>query len=336
MPRAPARQGRGDAAKEKLWNQLYTLGMDMNKPATEGIQETIQMPEDGHQAPLEIHPQSTVIKRRGWEMVEEVVPAFVKISTAFKSELKEIDGSALKIWIYLALSINRNTEEAHPGVRTIAAACDLAQNTVTAAIMKLEGRGLLTVNRADKKYNIYRIPDFVSANSKSASKNEAVQQTASISGQTASIPGQTASIALRLNQINQREPELINAQQKHKFIPTGSPEEKKALHLFTDCLGLFHGEKDVKRWLAIVDVVGMEQAEAIITWAEKREIHLANRPGLLDSLETAAKNWNETKQLPRGPKYPGRQKGNAQPDRTPEDFAKALEAAKGLMPCHQA
>jgi hypothetical protein len=87
-----------------------------------------------------------------------------------------------------------------------------------------------------------------------------------------------------------------NHNQTAHFIPIGSPEEKKAIHFFVDHLGKFHGETEVKRWLAIVDAVGMRQAETIAAWAEKREIHLDNRPGLMDSLETAAKNWSAKKQ----------------------------------------
>jgi len=164
------------------------------------VDDALEMMGKGYgEAPLEIHPQTTVIRRRGWGMVEEVVPAFVKISTAFKEEMAGIDGNALKVWLFIALSINRNTEQAHPGVRKIAAKCGIAENTVTAKIKELEGAGLLTVNREERKYNIYEVPDYVSAN-KSASKSEA---TASIDAETASINPQTASKLLRLNQINQ-------------------------------------------------------------------------------------------------------------------------------------
>jgi len=171
-----------------------------HKTGNPEVDDALEMMWKGYgEAPLEIHPQTTVIRRRGWEMVEEVVPAFVKISTAFKEEMAGIDGNALKVWLFIALSINRNTEQAHPGVRKIAAKCGIAENTVTAKIKELEAVGLLTVNREDRKYNIYEVPDYVSAN-KTASKSEA---TASIDAETASINPQTASKLLRLNQINQ-------------------------------------------------------------------------------------------------------------------------------------
>ncbi len=164
------------------------------------VDDAMEMLGKGYSdAPLEIHPQTTVIRRKGWEMVEEVVPAFVKISTAFKQEMASIDGNALKVWLFIALSINRNTEQAHPGIRKSAEKCGIAENTVTAKIKELEAAGLLSVNREYRKYNIYEVPDYVSAN-KTASKSEA---TASIEAQTASINDQTASKLLRLNQSNQ-------------------------------------------------------------------------------------------------------------------------------------
>ncbi len=175
-------------------------------------------------SPLEIYSQTTVIRRRGFEMFEDVVPAFIKISTGFKAELKSIDATALKVWVYLALSINRNSEEAHPGIRTIADACGMGQNTAIAAVRELERLGLLVVNREDRKYNIYKIPAYVSANARTASEMEAVKKTASEKAQTASDEDETASqnsptasekvktasVTQRLNQINQsnqNEPE---------------------------------------------------------------------------------------------------------------------------------
>jgi DnaD/phage-associated family protein len=181
------------------------------KTGNPGVDDAMEMLGKGHEhSSLEIHPQTTVIRRKGWKMTEEVVPAFVKISTGFKAELAIIDGGALKVWLYIALSINRNTGQAHPGVRTIATACGMGQNKAIEEIKKLEKMGLLSVNREDRKYNIYELPDYISATNKTASKTEAVDETASENTQTASKKKQTAfdPAALKvLNQINQREPD---------------------------------------------------------------------------------------------------------------------------------
>jgi hypothetical protein len=77
-------------------------------------------------------------------------------------------------------------------------------------------------------------------------------------------------------------------------------KDAPALHLFTDVLGKFHCETECKRWLVIVEACGMKQAGELIAWADKKEIALTNRPGLLDSLETAAKNWHAKQQPKQG------------------------------------
>lgn len=63
--------------------------------------------------------------------------------------------------------------------------------------------------------------------------------------------------------------------------------------LFIDAFGTFYGKKEQTRWEVLYDSVGPDRANDIIAWASKKEIHLTNRPGLLDSLETAATNWKE-------------------------------------------
>ena len=193
--------------------------MSEDKTSLPDVDDALEMLGKGYvrDSSLEIYPQTTVIRRRGWEMVEDVIPAFVKISTGFKAELPAIEATALKVWLYIALSINRNTEQAHPGIRTIAEGCGLAQNTITAAVKKLELLGLLTVNREDKKYNIYQIPEYISANSKSASKIEAESASKTeADDKTASVKAESASIALRLNQINQ-SPTTTSAPQRNIF-----------------------------------------------------------------------------------------------------------------------
>lgn len=71
-----------------------------------------------------------------------------------------------------------------------------------------------------------------------------------------------------------------------------------ARQMFIDVLGKFYGEREANRWEILCESVGPEKAQSLIDWAFKKEIHLMNRAGLLDSLETAAKNWREKKKTP--------------------------------------
>lgn len=68
---------------------------------------------------------------------------------------------------------------------------------------------------------------------------------------------------------------------------------KERLDLFKGYFGKFLSQKELERWDTLYEATGKERAEELAQWAFKKEIHMMNRAGLLDSLETAAKNWRE-------------------------------------------
>jgi hypothetical protein len=68
---------------------------------------------------------------------------------------------------------------------------------------------------------------------------------------------------------------------------------KPALDLFEGYFGKFNSQSEKSRWLVIFEAAGKKQTDELAAWAFKKEIHLTNRGGLLDSLETAAKNWRD-------------------------------------------
>jgi hypothetical protein len=55
----------------------------------------------------------------------------------------------------------------------------------------------------------------------------------------------------------------------------------------------FNGRREVQRWETLVEAIGLARAQEIAAWAERKEIHMTNRGGLMDSLETAARKWIE-------------------------------------------
>jgi DNA-binding MarR family transcriptional regulator len=202
---------------------------------TDEVKDALEMLGAGYDHPsLEIHHSETVIRRRGKKLVEEIIPAFVKISTNFKSELHDIDSNALKVWLYIALSINRNTEQAHPGIRTLADACNLDKDTVSRAIKRLEALELLRVDRDTKKYNIYEIPEYVSANTKEKTVPMEGTVKESVPTETKSVPIESESVPTswglnQSNQSNQKKQEENNSlsekgNPKSKRPPEGFPE----------------------------------------------------------------------------------------------------------------
>ena len=110
----------------------------------------------------EIQSPHQVTERKDGRLVEVERSAFVKLFTSFKKELKTIDGDALKIWIYLALSVNRHTKTASPGLRRIAEDCGMSVNTVRKHVESLDTAGLLESEKEDGKSTSYRPADYVS------------------------------------------------------------------------------------------------------------------------------------------------------------------------------
>lgn len=103
-------------------------------------------------------PRKTLRRKKGEDFEEHESPAWIKFSTAFKDELPDIGGNALKVWIYIALSVNYRGE-AFPGIMTIAKGIGLSHPTVLDAIRDLEALQILTVRRGEKRHNIYAISD---------------------------------------------------------------------------------------------------------------------------------------------------------------------------------
>ena len=121
---------------------------------------------------IEIEAPRLVTERHSNKLVEVERTAFVKLYTSFKAELKDMKGDDLKIWIYLALSINRYTKDARPGLRKIAEDTNISINTVRGIIDRLENSGLLDVEKADGRRNYYRPADYASV-----SKTDTVRET---------------------------------------------------------------------------------------------------------------------------------------------------------------
>jgi hypothetical protein len=171
------------------------------------LSDAVEMLGKGYErAAVEIHPPSTVMERRGREFREVEHPAFVKISTAFKAEMKDVDEISLKVWLYISLCVNRYSGRANPGLRTIARDTSFAVNTVRAAIERLENEyNLLTVDREKQKYNIYEPLAFVSANRLDpVSPDDTPAETVSVGAQTVSAKAETVSPRMILNQRNQK------------------------------------------------------------------------------------------------------------------------------------
>jgi DNA-binding transcriptional regulator YhcF (GntR family) len=187
--------------------------------AMSDIDDAMEMLGAGYPS-LEIEQERTVVSRRGGKLIEETQPAFVKISTGFKAEMRDLQPVDLKVWLYIALSVNRNTGTAWPGLRKIAEDCKLAVNTVRDAIERLEDEhGLLTVNRKEGASSIYTPSDYVSANHSTVSKSDTPAPTVSKNKPTVSNSAKTVS-ARRQEIAQPEEPEKQERAARNQSIKT--------------------------------------------------------------------------------------------------------------------
>jgi hypothetical protein len=71
---------------------------------------------------------------------------------------------------------------------------------------------------------------------------------------------------------------------------TAPPGAKAALDGFKARFGRMT-KNELTRFLPLVELYGLEKIVAVMDWAAKKQVHLENRPALLDSIGTAAATW---------------------------------------------
>jgi len=220
-----------------------------------------------HGTTLEISSPEKVIERRDGKLVEVERSAFVKIFTSFKRELKTISGDELKVWLYLALSINRFSKTANPGLRKIAEDTGLAVNTVRGIVERLEMSQLLDVEKADGKGNQYRPADYASV-----SKFDTVPQTVSKNEETVSILEPTVSTLrgenaqLELTRETRKDIDEIEKQANKKMdayleMMSNSPgiQREARINGILSYLGVtFRRNTETKEWLSFAKYIDSE------------------------------------------------------------------------------
>jgi hypothetical protein len=196
----------------------------------------------------------------------------------FDEIMKEIDTMAeLKV----TLAIIRQTTGWHRrrctfGIAKIERLTGLARNSVTSGAEAAEARG--TIRRLNKEGEA----SWELVINDTPATAEGVENDPSFDEDT---PPQdltknpsTVEGLKRKKQIDSNKDNIINSQ---------------SLELFASHFGKFKSQRELERWALLFDSVGDERANALAVWASKKEIHLTNRPGLIDSMETAAKNWQD-------------------------------------------
>lgn len=184
----------------------------------------------GEAPAVTIEPPKRTIQRRGKKMVEVEEPAYVKFSTNFKNEIADLDVYALKVFLYIGLSISFETGTAWPGVRKIAAETGMNKSTVIKAIEELETKLFLKVWRRDGESNIYK-PDCYFAIGESVPRNRTVDE--GLSGENTELSGENVKLSGggRVNhaqQDNKTQPEIDLSIENQIFLGKIKVQHSKA------------------------------------------------------------------------------------------------------------
>jgi biotin operon repressor len=171
----------------------------------------------GEPAAIIEQPRARTVLRAG--MGEEWTVAWVKLSTAFKPHIKEIRGAPLAVWLYIALSVNKQGVS-FPSINKIAEDTGYSRNGVMDAIKELEERGYMKVRRGERKFNLYE-PEFAAIGRTNEPSNESTQFTSPVLPPDESTFSPDESSVLDLNKSNKNKPDLLDMllEQEQKAQP---------------------------------------------------------------------------------------------------------------------
>ena len=206
--------------------------------------------------------------------------------------VRRVTAPTLKL-VLLALGdhCNDDGDGAYPSLVTLEHKTGMAHSSVINSLSALKSQGFILRSGISKRgttnYSI-NVPML-----KSLVHQVDYPNQASLPGVNASTPGDKTSTPGAPESSFNHPSSIHNNKENNKIPFMHKSEEEPALHIFTDTLGRFTSLTELQRWLVIVELVGVDQSKEIVAWAARREIDMINRAGLMNSLETAAKKWEE-------------------------------------------
>jgi len=218
----------------------------MSEQKPEYIVDALEMIGTGYEpAAIIEQPTKRLVLREG--LGEEWTVAWVKLSTAFKPHIKEIRGAPLAVWLYIALSVNKQGVS-FPSINKIAEDTGYSRNGVMDAIKELEEKGYMKVRRGERKFNLYE-PEFAAIGKMNEPSNESTQFTSPVlpTDESTFLPDESS--VLDLNKRNKREQEPLTEKEKEEVnfevdsIISGSIDpvrirEKQACDAFESAFGI--------------------------------------------------------------------------------------------------
>lgn len=246
---------------------------------------------------IEISEPQKIVERRGGKLIESDRPAFVKMYTDFKRELKTIDGDALKVWLYLALSVNRYTKDARPGLRKIAEETGLAINTVRGAIERLErDYHLLDVEKEEGKSSKYHPSDYISVAKETVSNGDTVTQTVSKKeGTVSNLSGTVSSTRkdfAQLEELESTRKDVLDGIIHYQLKPKGIRDAfAKYFRLTPNWEAKYNSQ--FLEWLVRVDATPEQIERAADLWSMDKRFNWA-----VPTLKGIQEHWIELTSTP--------------------------------------
>jgi phage replication O-like protein O len=208
---------------------------------------------------------------------------YTQVPNSLFEIMHEMDECELKVVLYICrYTFGYHREEVKISTRKLAEAIGMNTASVAKGGEAAAKRGLIEKVIDGQNTTIWRA--LVSD-----SKNESPDSDSEIE----------PAVIQKLNHIDSDNESQVGVKESVKKV-SKKLINKEPLKHFTGYFGKFLSMNEIERWQILYEIVGKDQAEKLLSWAYKKEIHMTNRGGLLDSLETAAKNWKE-KQAPKQP-----------------------------------
>jgi phage replication O-like protein O len=203
---------------------------------------------------------------------------YTQVPNSLFEIMHEMDECELKVVLYICrYTFGYHRDEVQISTRKLAAAIKMSVASVDKGANAAVDRGLIERVTEGQNSTVWRAIVSDSENESPAAVLES--GTPVTQKMNRSVPDNESQVGVK---------ERIKKTDKKKIIINSLVAQ-----MFEDAFGTFYGHKEQTRWATLYDSVGPDRAAELIKWATKKEIHLENRRSLIDSMETAAKNWRE-------------------------------------------
>lgn len=204
---------------------------------------------------------------------------YTQVPNSLFEIMHQMDECELKVVLYICRhTFGYHRDEVRISTRKLADAIKMSVASVDKGGNAAVERGLIERVTDGQNTTVWRAIVSVSENESPAAVPE--NGTPVTQKMEQSVPDNESQVGVkeRIKKTDKKKPIIINS---------------LVAQMFEEAFGTFYGQQEQTKWATLYDSVGPDRAAELVSWAIKKEIHLENRRSLVDSMETAAKNWRE-------------------------------------------